>query len=114
MVLIKLTLAMICFQGQCYPALVGRDTPIGNYQIVPREVLEPGYQGEVLQFKEDVTSVFSIHRIWLGSPKEHRMERIQSSNPKDRTITHGCVNVTNQVYAKLRQCCSNDKLIIEK
>jgi hypothetical protein len=35
----------------------------------------------------------AIHRVYLGTPSEHRDVRIRSSNVLDRHITYGCINV---------------------
>lgn len=114
MVFVKLSLAIICFAGQCYPALVGKNTPIGEYKLEERLVIERGYGGDILQFKEDKSGVYAIHRVWLLDPKEHRNRRLHDANPTDRFITHGCINVEPKVYEKLKNCCSYDSLLIEK
>lgn len=111
-VIVDLTLATICFLGNCYPALVGKDTPTGEFTLQQRLVVTPGYGGDVLQYKED-TYVYAIHRVWTLNPNQRRVERLHSTNPKDRqTITNGCINVLPDVYDKLVECCSNSKLEI--
>jgi hypothetical protein len=113
-IIVDLTLATICFLNQCYPVLVGPDTPKGQYRLIQRYVQTPGYGGDLLKFKEDKDGFYAIHRIWLLNSSQHRLERIQSSNPKDRiTITKGCINVMPEVYDRLVDCCSNDQLIIK-
>jgi hypothetical protein len=113
MVVISLLLATICFNGDCYPALVGRDTPKGTFQLTPMITKQPGYGGDVLKFKETETEWYAIHRVWLLKPEQHRLERLQSGVTAERvTVTAGCVNVTPDVYEKLRSCCSYDKLEI--
>ncbi len=118
MVIVTIALATICFiaQGQehqqCYPALIGGDTPRGEYQLEQRLVTSQGYGGDVLQFKEDTRSVYAIHRLWLLRPWEHREKRIRSKDPKVRRITKGCVNVESAVYDLLVDCCSTDVLLI--
>lgn len=114
MVLIKLAAALICFQGQCYPALVGNDTPIGEFPIVLTSTPYPGYGGDMLAFAQDSTGYYAIHRLYRLNPKQHRLQRIQSTNAKDRLITDGCVNIMPEVYERLKDCCSNEKLVIER
>lgn len=115
MVIVNLTLAIICFGGQCYNALVGSDTPIGEFQMNQRITSQPGYGGDVLQFKETPSAWVGIHRVWTLKPKEQRMKRLHSSNVADRqTVTKGCVNVDPIVYEQLRDCCSTDTLIITR
>ena len=63
MVLVELGAALICFLGGCYPALIGADTPPGNYQIEWRATDAKGYGGDVLQFKETERYVYAIHSV---------------------------------------------------
>lgn len=115
MVVVDLTMATICFLNSCYPALVGPDTPVGNFPMIQRMTQQAGYGGDVLQFKETNDAWYGVHRVWLMVPKEKRAERLASSNPNDRvTITHGCINVAPDVYKKLVDCCSNDTLSIHR
>jgi hypothetical protein len=112
MVIVDLTLAVICFSGTCHPALIGKDTPTGVFQLQQRLTDSLGYGGDVLQFKETTTEVFAIHRVWTLSPKEHRVSRLTSGGPEERVITHGCVNVMPAVYEELVSCCSSDILLV--
>jgi hypothetical protein len=99
---VHLKLALICFLQQCHPALVGGNTPKGEFTIQQRMVLAQGYGGDVLQFHEDDKYVYAIHRVWTLRPRERRRERLQSPNAEDRKfITNGCVNVSPEVYDKL-------------
>lgn len=112
MVTIHIAAAIICFAEICQPALVGKTTPPGEYQLSFGETDIPGYGGSVIVFKENENEVFAIHRLWLLNPKQKREQRIKSSNPKDRVITAGCVNVTPAVFDQLVECCSSDTLTI--
>ena len=113
MVIVNLALATICFLNQCYPALVGINTPEGEYKLVQLITDQPGYGGDVLKFTENETTWYAIHRVWLLKPKQHRLDRLSSNNAKDRVITAGCINVMPKVYEELKSCCSNDTLIIK-
>jgi hypothetical protein len=114
-VIVHLATATICFVGHCYPALVGHATPFGNYQIVWRKVVSPGYGGDILAFAEDSGGIYAIHRVWTSSPRQHRVERLTHGSPAERRwITEGCINVMPEVYDKLINCCTNARLIIEK
>ena len=75
-VVVDLAVATICFLSQCYPALVGIDTPKGQYQLVQRYTNDPGYGGDVLQFYETKDSVYAIHWVWLLRPSQHRLDRL--------------------------------------
>lgn len=112
MVIVKLTAALICFLGQCYPALVGTHTPVGEFPLVWMATKDPGYGGDVLVFAQDTKGYYAIHRVWLLDPAQHRNFRIKSDDPEIREITNGCVNVTPVVYEKLINCCTRDRLEI--
>lgn len=118
MVTVSIALATICFlsdgREECHPALIGKDTPVGEFQLQLRLVESPGYGGDILQFKEDPTEVYAIHRVWLLRPWEKRDQRLKSKDPRQRRITKGCVNVDPKVYDALVTCCSTDKLVIKK
>ena len=103
-IVVFLASALICAGGQCYPALVGADTPIGRFDLHRRYVDAGGYGGDVLQFKETASTVYAIHRVWLGRPGEHRLERLASPDASvRRTVTGGCINVAPEVYDRLAQ-----------
>lgn len=115
MVIVNLTMALICFgvPVKCEPILYGKETPVGVYNMVNRNVLHPGYGGDVLQYFEDEKQVYAIHRIWLLNPKQHRLERLANPDPKQHMITDGCINVMPEVYEELKNCCSNETLVIQ-
>ncbi len=119
MVIISIALATICFtyngNDECHPVLLGKNsqTPIGEYQLRKRITADKGYGGDVIQFHEDENGVYAIHRIWLLNPEQKRRERLNSENVKDRYISSGCVNVSEDVYDKLMDCCSYDHLTIK-
>lgn len=113
-VTVNLTLAIICFLDQCHPALVGDTTPIGQYQLVQRKVLEPGYDGLVLKFKEDHDGWYAIHKVWTLDTKQDRKQLLKSNNSADRRrVSNGCINIEPIVFDQLKSCCSRATLIIE-
>ncbi len=118
-IFVSITLATICFTynnaQECHPVLLGKTipTPNGQYQVIRRFTNQPGYGGDVLQFKESNNMIFAIHRLWLLSPAEQREKRIKSNYIPGRFITNGCINVEPFVYEKLVECCSNDTLTIQ-
>lgn len=99
-VIVYLSKALICIAGQCFPALVGTETPTGTFTMYQRITEDPLYRGSVLQFHETPKMVLAIHRIWLGRPTEKRQERLASS-ASQRFITKGCINVSDDVYNQL-------------
>lgn len=119
MVIVDILLATICFTSQasevltCHNALIGGDTPRGTYTLQQRLTDDPFYGGDVLQFREDDREVYAIHRVWLGRPKEQRGRRLEMSDPKQRTITKGCINVSPAVYNALVTNHRTDTLIIK-
>lgn len=94
--------AELCMESRCYPVLVGEDTPKGTFDLDIVKTNRRGYGGDVMRFKEDEKYLYAIHRVWTLKPEERRMQRIASANPADRFITNGCINVTDDVYAKLK------------
>ncbi|MEX3556274.1 MAG: hypothetical protein VB131_06850 [Burkholderia gladioli] len=114
-IIIHLASAVICFSGSCYPALVGPQTPIGEFQVQRRQVAAPGYGGDVLAFAEDDSGVFAIHRVWLRRPAERRYYRLtRGSVSERRSITNGCVNVMPDVYSRLVDCCSRSRVVVTR
>lgn len=114
-VIVDLTLAVICFLGQCHNALVGPDTPVGTFPIVHATTDLPGYGGDVLVFKEDSKYVYAIHRVWLLKPSQRRAQRLASNNVSQRvTITNGCINVDPEVYEQLKACTECTTLVVNR
>jgi hypothetical protein len=113
MITVILSKAILCINLICYPALIGDDTKPGTYELIERFTESDGYDGSVLQYKETYEYVYAIHKIWNGRPIENRNKRIKSSDVTERQhVTKGCINVENEVYDILTNCCNNDKLII--
>ena len=118
-ILVTLSLATICFTyngvDECHPVLLGKNntTPAGEYTVSRRATKAPGYGGDILQFHETATGVYAIHRVWLLKPEQNRSQRLKSTVIDDRYISAGCINVAPEVYAKLIDCCSQDKLLIK-
>jgi len=111
-VVVLLSKALICIAGQCFPALVGTETPVGSFTMYQRITEQPFYGGSVIQFHETPKIVYAIHRVWLGRPAERRQERLDSSISQ-RFITKGCINVSDDVYTMLLDCCQGLILRIE-
>jgi hypothetical protein len=40
----------------------------------------------------------SLHRVITSNPKERRLERLSTSTPLDKRISHGCINVPAKFY----------------
>ncbi len=80
--------------------------------MAQRITSQPGYGGDVLQFKETTKAWYAVHRTWTLSPKQRREERLKDSDPKQRVITNGCINIDPKVYEQLKSCCANDTIII--
>lgn len=113
-VVVSLSMATICFLGQCHPVLVGNETPSGVFSFVHAKITEPGYGGDVLVFEAARGgSFYAAHRVWLGAPKQRRLERLRSTDPEVRKgITGGCINMAPEVYDSLVDCCSKGQVQI--
>ena len=112
-VLVDIAAAVICFAGTCHNALVGLDTPRGEFQLAQYSIQDPRFGGDLLVFKHDATGVFAVHRL-LEVDGQQRFARIHSPHPRHRiTVTSGCVNVTPEVYAALVECCADSTIVIK-
>ena len=70
-----------------------RTTPAGRFVAY----LDRDLKGEEVLWVDYDTSV-SLHRVVTGQPKERRAQRLASSNPADKRITYGCINVPVRFY----------------
>jgi len=112
-VLVDIAAAVICFAGTCHNALVGNDTPRGEFTLAPYTIEDPRYGGDLLVFKHDGQAVYAVHRV-LDIEGQQRIARIHSPYAKHRvTITAGCVNVTPEVFDALKDCCSTSTIVIK-
>ena len=101
--------ATACIQDDCFPVLVGKNTPKGTYGLNLSTTSDPLYKGSVLAFKSDSTGTYAIHRVWNGKPSERRNERLKGT-VSDRLITNGCINVSDDTYEIFK---SHRKVIIK-
>jgi hypothetical protein len=108
MIEIIIASALICIDAACYPALVGRTTPTGEFTLRLLKVPQPAYKGDVLAFHEDRAGIFAVHR----PPSERRRINLGAPDDRRRNITDGCVNVDDAVYEILRGCCDGAALRI--
>lgn len=96
--------ALVCLSDQCYPALTGPETPVGEYRLMKRYVTSPGYgkDGLVLQFKETKDAVYAIHRVYELDRKIDRKAALRSPDPAmRRVVSNGCVNVSDDVFDRI-------------
>ncbi len=112
-VIVDIAAALICFAAACHPALVGVDTPRGEYQLIHYTTPDPGYGGDILAFKETKNYLYCIHRV-IDVKGQQRIARLKSNDAKRRVkVTGGCINVDPKVYDELVNCCYASKLIIK-
>ncbi|TCB50038.1 hypothetical protein E0H80_09365 [Acinetobacter sp. ANC 4779] len=83
---------------------------IGNMALVnikPEQRTTPAGRfvaalGKNIQNKEilwvDYNAAISLHRVVTSSPKERRLQRLESQNPLERRISYGCINVPVKFY----------------
>jgi hypothetical protein len=111
-VVVDLATAVICFAQVCYPALIGKQTPPGLYQLKPQVTEQANYGGDILVYREDATTWYAVHRV-IDVRGQRRLFRLKSKDPRmRRDITGGCINVEPEVYEQLEHCCSTDTLQI--
>lgn len=111
-ILVDVAAALICFAATCHPALVGVETPRGEFQLTHYTTPDPGYGGDILSFKETSNDLYAIHRV-IDVPGQQRLARLKSPDAERRnTITGGCINVEPVVYEELVKCCYASKLVI--
>ena len=73
-----------------------RTTPAGRFvanlgrNLLGKEVLWVDYTGAI-----------SLHRVVTSSPKERRLQRLESTNPLERRISYGCINVPVKFYDRV-------------
>jgi hypothetical protein len=81
-------------------ALDTKVTPAGRYTVSRSH--DDDY-GTVLDINEihGTDWGIAIHRVYLGTPSEHREQRIESPDEQARHITFGCINVTPDAIAFL-------------
>ena len=100
---VNLDKAELCLPSkECFPVLIGKDTPKGVFNLNIYKTNKKGYGGEILGFHKEGNSIYAIHKVWLGNPKEQRDKRINSDNVSDRLITNGCINIGEEGYLKAR------------
>jgi hypothetical protein len=70
-----------------------RTTPAGRFLAG----FGPASGGRTVLWVDYADSI-SLHPVVTNNPREHRLERIQSSAPEDHRITYGCINVPATFY----------------
>lgn len=112
-----LSLSLLCFDGTCYSALVGKNatpTPVGEFRAVLKKTNDKGYDGRVITFLIDGKKNYSIHQTWKLIPSEKREWRIGQEDPSLRKITNGCINIESDILDKMINKSAAWKLIVRK
>ncbi len=65
-----------------------RTTPAGRFEVS----LGFNLSGSVILWV-DYDSAISMHRVFTGNFKEHRLQRLATPTPLDKRISYGCINV---------------------
>lgn len=108
MVKVFLAKALLCVQGQCFPVLVGENTPTGTFQIEHVVLNNRRGRYDVLMFAPDKPGkVLAIHR----TPSESRTALLKARSRAP--VTAGCINVSPAVFELLVECCSTATLEIQ-
>jgi hypothetical protein len=69
-----------------------RTTPAGRFVAALGRDLET----DVLWI--DYGASVSLHRVIIGNPGDHRLQRLAINSPLDKRITYGCINVPVKFY----------------
>lgn len=92
--------SVLCIGATCHPVLVGPRTPTGEYTLSLRKISAPQYGGDVLEFAKDgPRAIFAIHR-----PPSHRRRHLLTLEKRPQ-VTLGCINATDALYERLKDCC---------
>jgi hypothetical protein len=73
-------------------ALKDKVTPAGRYTVSRGHDDDYGTLLDINEFHGKDWGI-AIHKVYLGTPSEHRDARLQSPNEEDKHITFGCINV---------------------
>lgn len=111
-IVVNVSDATICFDGQCHPALVGDNTKAGTYGLAVLHVAQPGYGPHVLMYDRDQTGWYAIHQTYQYGNVTSRHQLYYNSTPEQRTVTEGCVNVEPHIYDHLYEHYRNGQVVI--
>jgi hypothetical protein len=81
-------------------ALKYKVTPAGRFTISRHYDPHYGYLFDINEVHGKDWSI-ALHRVYLGTPSEHREERLASPRDDDKNISFGCINVTPETEAYL-------------
>ena len=76
------------------PILLGANnsiTPTGDFKI--KKMYSTRLNEPMLVFIDGDEYVTAIHPLWLGNPRQFRVNRLNSITPDDNYVTNGCINV---------------------
>lgn len=71
-------------------------TPAGTFKV--KRMFSWHLNREIMAFVIGKEQILAIHPLWLGNPKQNRVERLKSPTPDDNRITNGCINVDPWFY----------------
>lgn len=69
-----------------------RTTPAGRFVAI----LGRDFEQDILWI--DYDSALSLHRVIIGAPGDHRLQRLATISPLDNRISYGCINVPATFY----------------
>lgn len=80
----------------------GKVTPAGRFTVKQERDPEYGWVWSINEVQGKDWDI-AIHRVYMGTPSEHRDVRLRSPNAADRHITYGCINVDRSTILQLTQ-----------
>jgi hypothetical protein len=75
-------------------------TPAGRFTVSRNYDDEYGTLFDINEIRGRDWAI-SIHQVYIGTPSERRVDRLQSRRHEDKHITHGCINVTRETIELL-------------
>lgn len=96
-VVVYLAQALICFAGQCYPALVGTETPQGVFPLVAYEFVEGPIPRGLGFAQDELGRVYAVHTPAHGNKR--RTALLASGGAI--AVTQGCVNIAEATFKQL-------------
>lgn len=85
-------------------------TPSGEFVIT--KAYSTRLKKNIFIFMHGTNMLMAIHSVYLGAPRQQRLERLQTPTPSDNRITNGCINVPDEFWHRIEDLPNGTKLYI--